>query len=101
MDLPWMTTKRDIGLAIKKFRNKAGLNQEKLGKKINPKPVSTNTISRIETGKYNYSIDLLFSIAEVLDCDIRDFCSDSKKRSKIIIIEGDIEEIEEKLKDMK
>ena len=69
-----MTTKKDIGLAIRTLRKKAGIEtQEKLGKKLNPKPLSKETINRIETGKGNYGINTLFRIAEVLNCDISDF----------------------------
>jgi len=69
-----MTTKEDIGLAIRTLRKKAGIEtQEKLGKKLNPKPLSKETINRIETGKGNYGINTLFRIAEALNCDISDF----------------------------
>ena len=69
-----MTTKKDIGLAIRTLRKKAGIKtQRELGKKLNPEPVSKGTINSVETGRGNYSINLLFRIAEVLNCDISDF----------------------------
>lgn len=49
------------------------MRQKDLAKKLNPKPTRKETISRIETGKYNYSIDLLFNIADALGCDVTDF----------------------------
>lgn len=69
-----MTTKKDIGLAVRTLRKKAGIEtQEKLGKKLNPKSLSKETINRIETGKGNYGINTLFKIAEALNCDISAF----------------------------
>jgi len=69
-----MITKIDIGYNIKKIRKLRNLNQEKLAKKIKPKSITKDTISRIERGKSNYTIDMLFKIAEVLNCGIEDFC---------------------------
>jgi len=69
-----ITTKKDIGLAIRTLRKKANVKtQRELGEKLNPKPVSKGTINSVETGKGNYSIDLLFRIAEALGCDVSDF----------------------------
>lgn len=69
-----MTTKKDIGLAVRTLRKKAGIKtQRELGKKLNPKPVSKGTINSVETGKGNYNINLLFRIAEVLNCDVSAF----------------------------
>ena len=85
-----MASKLDIGLNVKNLRKKAGLKQRELVKKMNPEPISVNTLSRIETGKSNYSIDVLFRIAAVLNCDISDFFQVEEKRPlKITIIEGD------------
>ncbi|MBA7465152.1 hypothetical protein ES707_00314 [subsurface metagenome] len=94
-----MTSKKDIGFAIKIRRKKAGIKtQKELGKKLNPKPVSKETINRIEAGRGNYGIDTLFRIAELLDCDISDFLGDKKKNSKIFIFEGSLEELKDKIK---
>ena len=69
-----MTTKKDIGLAIRTLRKKAGIKtQKELAKKLNPEPVGKDTINRIEMGKGNYGINTLFKIAEALNCDISDF----------------------------
>lgn len=87
-----MTSKKDIGLSIKNMRQKAGLKQKELAKKIKPKPISVNTISRIERGEYNYSIDLLFKIAEALECDISDFLGSEKTPKRMSMFEGVLEE---------
>ena len=85
-----MVSKKDLGLNVKNIRKKAGLKQKELAKKMNPTPISVNTLSRIETGKSNYSIDLLFGIAEVVNCDVSDFFQvEEKQPLKITIVEGD------------
>lgn len=91
-----MTSKKDIGLAIKILRKKASIKtQEKLGKMLNPKPVGKDTINRIENGYGNYGIDTLFKIAEVLGCDVSEFFG-SIKPSRISILERALEEYIEK-----
>ena len=92
-----MTTKKDIGLKIKNFRLKVGLTQAKLAKKVNP-GIRTETISRIEKGKYNYTIEMLFKIAEALGCDISDFIEPKIKNSRVFVFEGTFEEFKEKIK---
>jgi len=95
-----MTTKKDIGLAIKMLRKKAGIKtQGDLGKKINPGPLSKETINRIENGRGNYGINALFRIAKVLNCDISDFLGHGKQDSKIFIFEGSLEELKDKIKE--
>jgi len=92
-----MTTKEDIGLAIKILRKKAGIKtQKELGKKLNPNPVSKETINRIETGRGNYGIDVLFKIAAALNCDISDFFG-SKKPSRTSLFEGVLEDFSKKV----
>ena len=46
---------------VEKLRKELGLNQEEFAKAIR---VSRQTISSIETGKYNPSLDLAFTIAD-------------------------------------
>ena len=93
-----MASKKDVGLSVKNIRKKTGLKQKDLVKKINPDPISVNTLSRIETGKSNYSIDLLFRIAEALNCDASDFFQVEEKRPlKITIVEGDPEDLIKKI----
>jgi len=85
-----MVSKKDIGLNVKNIRKKTGLKQKELVKKMNPKRISVNTLSRIETGRSNYSIDELFRIAKVLNCDVSDFFKvEEKQPLKITIVEGD------------
>jgi len=89
-----MVSKTDVGLNVKNIRKKTGLKQKELVKKMNPTPISINTLSRIETGKSNYSIDLLFRIAAVLNCDVSDFFQVKEKHPlKITIIEGEPEDL--------
>ncbi len=45
---------------VEKLRKELGLNQEEFAKAIR---VSRQTVSSIETGKYNPSLDLAFTIA--------------------------------------
>lgn len=86
-----MTTKKDIGLAVRTLRKKAGIKtQEELAKKLNPKPVSKGTINSVETGKGNYNINLLFRIAEALGCDISEFF-ESTGEVKISITKDNLE----------
>jgi len=95
-----MTTKKDIGLAVRTLRKKAGIKtQRDLGKKLNPKPVTKGTINSVETGRGNYGINLLFKIADVLNCDIADFLGYKKQDSKVFIFEGTLDELKEKIKE--
>lgn len=88
-----LTSKKDIGLTIKMLRIKAGIKtQKELGKKLNPNPVSKETINRIETGRGNYGINVLFRIADVLNCDIADFFKSERSRPQMAIFEGVLEE---------
>ena len=91
------TTKEDIGLAIKMLRKKAGIKtQGDLGKKINPKPLSKETINRIENGRGNYGINALFRIAKVLNCDFADFI-EPKKPSRTAMFEEFLEDYTKKI----
>ena len=56
-----------IGETIKKIREKRGYNQEQLGEIMK---VSRTTISKIETGKFNCSIDYLSKFSWFLEFDI-------------------------------
>jgi len=93
-----MASKMDVGLNVQNIRKKRGLKQKELVKKMNPNPISVNTLSRIETGRSNYSIDLLFRIAEVLKCDASDFFQVEEKHPlKITIVEGDPKDLIKKM----
>lgn len=56
-----------IGEEIKKIREKNGYNQEQLA---NIMKVSRTTISKIENGKFNFSIDYLSKFSWFLDFNI-------------------------------
>ncbi|NMA24107.1 MAG: helix-turn-helix transcriptional regulator [Clostridiales bacterium] len=54
---------------VEELRKNMGLNQEEFAKKIR---VSRQTVSSIETGKYNPSLDLAFLIADFFDKKIEE-----------------------------
>jgi transcriptional regulator with XRE-family HTH domain len=93
-----MASKEDVGLNVKNIRKKRGLKQIELVKKMNPSPISVNTLSRIETGRSNYTVDLLFRIADVLSCDVSDFFQVKEQQPlKITIVEGDPKDLIKKI----
>ena len=69
-----------IGHSIREIREKRGLSQEQLAEKMN---ISRSTISKIESGKFNCSIDYLskFSYSLGFDLGISDN-SNSHERDK-------------------
>lgn len=54
---------------VENLRKKQGLSQDTFAKLLK---VSRQTISAIETGKYNPSLELAFIIADFFDCRIED-----------------------------
>ena len=56
-----------IGGTIRAIREKRGFSQEQLAEKMS---ISRSTISKIETGKFNCSIDYLSKFASFLDFEI-------------------------------
>ena len=93
-----MANRKDVGLSVKNMRKKAELKQKELVRKMNPMSISVNTLSRIETGRSNYSIDVLFRIAEVLNCDASDFFQVEEKRPlKFTVVEGEPEDLIKKI----
>ena len=56
-----------IGAEIRRIRENINLSQEQLADKMH---VNRTTISKIESGKYNFSIDYLSKFAFYLDFDI-------------------------------
>ena len=54
---------------IEKLRKERGLNQEEFARAIR---VSRQTVSSIENGKYNPSLDLAFTIADFFGMSIED-----------------------------
>lgn len=57
-------TKLDVGLKLAELRKDTGLTQKQLSQKVG-KPQST--ISRVETGELNSSIELVMELAQGLD----------------------------------
>ena len=57
----------DIALAIVEARNKAGLSQTELARKLR---TTQSVISRIENGNQNISMKILAKIAQILGCDL-------------------------------
>lgn len=56
-----------IGVAISEAREKAGVSQDVLAKKLR---TTQSVISRIEHGNQNLSLSMLAKIAHVLSCDL-------------------------------
>ncbi len=54
---------------VEAFRKELGLNQEEFAKAIR---VSRQTVSSIENGKYNPSLELAFTIADFFDKKIEE-----------------------------
>ena len=62
-----MESREKIGSALRNIREKRGLSQEQLADKMN---ISRSTISKIESGKFNCSIDYLSKFASFLSFEI-------------------------------
>lgn len=78
---------RQVGAKIAYYRTLRGLTQEELATRIN---VSTNTLGRIERGKYNNNISLsiLLDIAAGLKIDVTMLLSFNEEEKKIWWEEG-------------
>lgn len=57
----------EIGLSIRQIREGRGLTQEQLAERMS---ISRSTISKIESGKFNLSIDYLSRFADFLNFEI-------------------------------
>lgn len=75
-------------LRLKELLKEKEMSGKDLAKKVN---VSENTISFISTGKTQPRFELLTKIAEVLDVDIRDLFTSTKKTNSetIYVKRGD------------
>lgn len=62
-----MTERERIGRRIAELRESRGLSQIELSDKAG---IKQPNLSRIESGKYSTSIDLIAKIAEALDCRV-------------------------------
>ena len=69
-----------IGETIREIREKRGYNQEQLAEIMK---VSRTTISKIESGKFNCSIDYLSKFSWYLDFDISLLISKHKKNNTL------------------
>ncbi|MBO8430375.1 helix-turn-helix transcriptional regulator [Spirochaetes bacterium] len=58
-----------LGQSIRYLRLKKGMSQEELGFKSE---LSTNSVSAIERGAYNFKIKTLYKIASALQADVMD-----------------------------
>lgn len=95
----YMTTKKDIGKAVRNAREDANLTQEQLGQKLKSR-VRKETISRLERGTSNYGIDILFDIAEKLGVDLAMFCPGTERKKALDLVEEAFEyAIEKRLKE--
>ena len=64
---------------VEELRKKIGLNQENFAKQLS---VSRQTISSIENGKYNPSLELAFEIADFFDKRIKEVFIHERKDDK-------------------
>ena len=64
---------------VEKFRKALGMNQEDLAKAIK---VSRQTVSSIETGKYNPSLELAFVIADFFGKRIEEIFIHERREEK-------------------
>lgn len=64
---------KTLGLNVKFYRMKLALSQEQVAELVN---ISTDTISNIETGKFETSILTIIDIARVLKVSIDDLSKD-------------------------
>lgn len=64
---------------VEQMRKELGLSQEEFAKAIR---VSRQTISSIENGKYNPSLDLAFIIADFFDSKIEDIFIHERSRKE-------------------
>ena len=62
-----MNTRESIGLQIMEARKKKNLTQLQLSELSG---VNRTNIAKIETGRYNVSIDILSRICDALSCEI-------------------------------
>lgn len=73
-----LVNRNKIACTLKEIRKKKGLNQEQVAELMN---VSRTTISKIENGKFNCSLDYLSKFAFVLGFDI--VLSEIKEKSRV------------------
>lgn len=72
-----MDVKKELGLKIKKIRQKEGLTQEQFAEKIN---IATRTLAGIEIGESFVSAQTIENILKYTDMDFEDFFISSHLR---------------------
>lgn len=90
-----MDIKKEIGIKIKRLRQKRGLTQEKLAEKVN---ISTFTLIGIETGKNFMTAQTMEKLLECLDVSLDELFSVEHLRPTNELID-DIHKIVNDVKD--
>lgn len=90
-----MDVKKEIGIKIKRLRQKRGLTQEKLAEKVN---ISTFTLIGIETGKNFMTALTMEKLLECLDVSLEELFSVEHLRPTSELVE-DIHKIVNDMKD--
>lgn len=67
---------KQIGINVKKYREKKGLTQLQLSLKMNLKSVGLISQSELYLKKQHFNIKHLYQIAYILECNIADFFSE-------------------------
>lgn len=82
--------KKIIGRNIRRYRDFKGWNQEELGAQVG---IRKATMSRIETGVENVSLNTLLKIVDALDVEVEEIClKDMKAVSfKLILSENNVQ----------
>jgi len=64
-----------IGSNLKKYREKAGLSQERIAAKLQTQglDISREILSQMERGKYSIRISVLLALVQLYDTPIQDF----------------------------
>lgn len=89
-----------IGRRIQRYRNKAGMTQEKLAEKIG---ITQKHLSRIENGYHTPQFDTVISLAKILDVPIEAFAEDCMENNSNIflqLIKSDIAGLSQKKLEM-
>ena len=63
----------EVGSRVKYFRKKAGFSQEKLARRI---AMERTTISKIESGKFNITVNTLQQLCDGMGITLKDFFSE-------------------------
>lgn len=92
--------KQTIGHRIRKIRESKDLSQENIAFDLG---ISKGAYSKIETGKTSPSVNRILEIAKILEIDVREFFTDSKKTEDTSIYQfgfatkNEVEELAKKI----